>query len=205
MMEYDETNKERDTVDGTEALESDVEEGTEECVEENVAETQSTDTVEEVSVEKLMQQLEACREQSEYHLDQWRRTAAEFANYKKRNEREQAEYAKYSNAALIKRLLPVLDDMDRAFANLPEGLDKEPWVEGMALVYRKLRMVFEQEGLREIEAVGQPFDPTLHEAVTHEPSDTAAEGEVIDEVQKGYMLNDRVLRPAMVRVSAGSK
>ena len=205
MTEYEETNKERDTVDRAEVIESDVEEGVEECVEEAAAETQSTDAGEELGVEELMQQLEACREQSEYHLDQWRRTAAEFANYKKRNEREQAEYAKYSNAVLIKRLLPVLDDMDRAFANLPEGLEKEPWVEGMALVYRKLRMVFEQEGLHEIEAVGQPFDPTLHEAVTHEPSDAVGEGKVIGEVQKGYMLNDRVLRPAMVRVSAGSK
>ena len=155
------------------------------------------------SVDSLKKQLEECQAQSDNYLDQWRRAAAEFANYKKRAEREQAEATKYCNATLIARLLPTLDDMDRAFQNLPENLEGSSWVEGMALVHRKLHTILEQEGMREIETEGQAFDPALHEAVTHEPNDTVPESDIIGEIQKGYLLNDRVLRPAKVRVSAG--
>jgi len=154
-------------------------------------------------MDTLKKRLEEYQAQSENYLDQWRRTAAEFANYKRRSEREQAEATKHSNALLITRLLPVLDDINRAFENLPHNLKDQPWVEGMALVQRKLHTLFEQEGVREIEAEGRPFDPALHEAITHEPSATVPEGKVIGVVQKGYLLNDRVLRPAKVRVSAG--
>jgi molecular chaperone GrpE len=154
-------------------------------------------------VDDLKKKLEECQAQSDNYLDQWRRAAAEFANYKKRAEREQAEATKYCNAALIARLLPTLDDMDRAFQNLPKELAGNPWVEGMALVHRKLHTIFEQEGVREIETEGQTFDPALHEAVTHEPSDTVPAGGIVGEVQKGYLLNDRVLKAAKVRVSAG--
>jgi len=111
--------------------------------------------------------------------------------------------SKNANAALITRLLPIVDDMDTAFANLPDDLKDQPWVEGMALVHRKLHTIFEQEGVREIETVGNVFNPVLHEAVTHETSTTAQEGEIIGEVRKGYRLNNRVVRVAVVRVSAG--
>jgi molecular chaperone GrpE len=152
---------------------------------------------------ELQQQLEECRAQSSNYLDQWRRAGAEFSNYKKRVEREQSEFSKNANAALITRLLPIVDDMDTAFSNLPDGLKDQPWVEGMSLVHRKLHTIFEQEGVREIETVGKVFNPALHEAVTHEASTTVKEGEIIGEVRKGYRLNDRVLRVAVVRVSAG--
>lgn len=154
-------------------------------------------------LETLKKQLEECQTQSDNYLDQWRRTAAEFANYKKRSEREQAEATKYCNAALITRLLPIVDDMDRAFQNLPDELESHPWIKGMVLVHHKLHTIFDQEGVREIETEGQDFDPALHEAVTHEPSDTVPEGKILGEVEKGYVLNDRVLRVAKVRVSAG--
>jgi len=153
--------------------------------------------------EELRKQLEECQAQSSNYLDQWRRAMAEFANYKKRVDREQSELSKNANAALITRLLPIVDDMDTAFANLPDDLKDQPWVEGMALVHRKLHTIFEQEGVREIETVGNVFNPALHEAVTHETSTTAQEGEIIGEVRKGYRLNNRVVRVAVVRVSAG--
>ena len=155
------------------------------------------------SVDSLKKQLEECQAQSDNYLDQWRRAAAEFANYKKRTEREQTEVTKHCNAAVLARLLPTVDDMDRAFESLPEVLEGSPWVEGMVLVHRKLHAFLEQEGVRTIEAEGQTFDPALHEAVTHEPNDAVPEGDIIGEVQKGYLLNDRVLRAAKVRVSAG--
>lgn len=155
------------------------------------------------ALENLKKQLEECQTQSDNYLDQWRRTAAEFANYKKRSEREQAEATKYCNASLITRLLPILDDMDRAFQNLPGELQDHAWVKGMALVHHKFHAIFEQEGVRKIETEGQEFDPALHEALTHEPDESVPEGMILGEIEKGYVLNDRVLRAAKVRVSSG--
>ncbi len=157
----------------------------------------------ESEVDILKVELEECKAEAEKYLDQWRRSVAEFSNYRKRVERDQAEASKAKNAALITRLLPMLDDLDTAFSNLPEDLNGQPWIEGMQLIHRKLHSIFTQEGLQEIETVGQSFDPMLHEAVTHEPSETTGEGQIIGEIRRGYRLNDRVLRPAQVRVSAG--
>ncbi|GAB4516314.1 MAG: hypothetical protein Kow0047_28240 [Anaerolineae bacterium] len=150
---------------------------------------------------ELETELEAARNQAEEYLDQWRRTAAEFSNYRKRQEREQAEFVKQANAGLILRLLPILDDFDLAFEHLPEDVAQSSWVEGFSLIRRKLQAILEQEGVTAIEAVGQPFDPTLHEAISHEESDGVESGHVIAEVRKGYKLGDRVLRPSLVRVA----
>ena len=108
--------------------------------------------------------------------------------------------AQLSNAVLISKLLSVLDDFDRALASVPEDAH-EGWVDGIRLVERKLRTVLEGEGVTPIEAVGQPFDPNLHEAVVHEETSDYPDNLVIDEVQRGYRLGDRVLRPALVRVA----
>ena len=159
--------------------------------------------IEEMELDNLRKELEACQARRDDHLDQLQRTTAEFVNYKKRSERDQAEFRKNSNATLLRNLLPVLDDMDRAFGELPDELKGLPWTEGMSLIHRKLHSIFDHEGVQEIETVGHRFDPAFHEAVTHEPSDTVPEGIIIGEVQKGYRLNDRVLRVAAVRVSAG--
>ena len=131
-----------------------------------------------------------------------KRLAADFSNYRKRNEAERAEFAKYAKSELIRRLLDVLDGYDRAIEAVPGELRDQPWVEGMWLVERKLRQILEQEGLSPIDAVGQPFDPYVHEAVTTVASDEP-EGTVIGELQKGYRLHDRVIRPALVTVSQG--
>ncbi len=160
---------------------------------------------EEVSPEERIAALEAqlaeAQAQAEDYLDQWRRTAAEFANYRKRQEREQEAFMQQANAALISKLLPILDDFDLAFEHLPEDVAESSWVEGFALIRRKLQSLLEQEGVTPIDPVGQPFDPTQHEAVTHEESDEVESGHVIAVVRKGYRLGDRVLRPAMVRVA----
>ncbi len=155
----------------------------------------------EERIAALEAELAKAQGQAEEYLDQWRRTAAEFANYRKRQERDQAEFIRQANAALIIKLLPVLDDFALAFEHIPEEEANHGWVEGFTLIYRKLQAILEQEGVSPIETVGQPFDPTLHEAVTHEDSDEVASGHVIAEVRKGYRLGDRVLRPAMVRVA----
>jgi molecular chaperone GrpE len=128
------------------------------------------------------------------------RMAADFANYRKRNEAERLEFAKYAKADVITKLLDVLDGYDRALASMPEDVKRQPWVEGMWLVERKLRSILEAEGLEPIDSLGKPFDPYVHEAIAHVESDQP-EGTVIEEHQKAYRLNDRVIRPALVSVA----
>ncbi|HEV2251340.1 MAG TPA: nucleotide exchange factor GrpE [Candidatus Limnocylindria bacterium] len=131
------------------------------------------------------------------------RMAADFANYRKRNEAERTEFAKFAKADLITKLLDVLDGYDRALASVPEDLKGQPgntWVEGMWLVERKLRQILEGEGLEPVESLGEPFDPYVHEAVAHVESDEP-EGTVTQEHQKAYRLHDRVIRPALVSVA----
>ena len=168
-------------------------------------ETRTPEAEERESLSKKLEELEAklaeVQSKADEYLDQWRRTAAEFANYRKRVEKEQAEYTKYANANLILKLLPLLDDFERAFQTLPDGLSKLTWVEGIFLIHRKFQYVLEQEGLKPIETEGQFFDPMVHEAITYEETDHYEDGQIIAEVQKGYKLHDRVLRPALVRVA----
>jgi molecular chaperone GrpE len=128
------------------------------------------------------------------------RMAADFANYRKRNEAERVEFAKFAKADLIGKLLDILDAYDRALATVPEELKGSSWVEGMWLIERKLRQILEAEGLQSIDSLGKPFDPYQHEAVAHVESDEP-EGTVISEHQKAYRLHDRVIRPAMVTVA----
>jgi molecular chaperone GrpE len=129
-----------------------------------------------------------------------KRMTADFANYRKRNEGERNEFAKFAKADLIARLLDVLDGYDRALATVPEELKGQPWVEGMWLVERKLRSILDAEGLEPIDSLGKPFDPYLHQAVAYVESDKP-EGTVIEEHQKAYRLHDRVIRPALVTVA----
>jgi molecular chaperone GrpE len=129
-----------------------------------------------------------------------KRMTADFANFRKRNEAERTEFAKFAKADLIAKLLDVLDGYDRALSTVPDELKGQPWVEGMWLVERKLRKVLEAEGLEPIDSLGQPFDPYLHQAVAHIESD-GPEGTVIEEHQKAYRLHDRVIRPALVTVA----
>lgn len=128
--------------------------------------------------------------------DRWKRAAAEFQNYRRRTESERTEAIRGANSSLLREVLPVLDDLERALANVPPEQAESKWVEGAQLVERKFRAIMERQGLTPIESVGQPFDPALHEAIggsgTH----------VEQEFQRGYRLNGRTLRPAMVIVGA---
>lgn len=128
------------------------------------------------------------------------RLAADFANYKRRNETERADFVRFAKTDLITRLLEVLDDYDRALGIVPQEVRSQPWVEGMWLVERKLRDILMSEGLEPIETVGKPFDPYVHESIAHVDAD-APEETVVDEVRKGYRLHDRVIRPALVTVA----
>jgi len=153
---------------------------------------------------ELERGLAAARAEAEEQLQGRQRAAADLANYRRRTDEERAAVTSFANAILITKLLGVLDDFDRALANVPDVVH-EGWVEGVRLVERKLRSLLEAEGVTQIEAVGEPFDPNLHEAVVHEPTTDHPDNEVIGEVQRGYRLHDRVLRPALVRVAKNPK
>lgn len=132
--------------------------------------------------------------------DSWMRAVADFQNYKRRVERDRQDLIKNAGASLLLKLLPVLDDFDRAAANIPAEIAATSWWGGTQLIQQKLRGLLESEGVSEIPAVGQPFDPNLHEAVLYEEAGEGQGGQVIAELQKGYKLYDRVLRPTMVKV-----
>ena len=148
----------------------------------------------------LQEQLEQAEARATEYLDSLQRERASFQNYRKRVERERAEQAELLASRLLLKLLPILDDFDRAMAAIPEA-DRGPWFDGVALIQRKLERFIADEGVTEIEALGQPFDPTRHEAVAVDHDTDAASGTILDVMQRGYMHGDRVLRPALVRVA----
>ena len=155
-------------------------------------------------IEQLERELAETRAKSEEHLYNWQRSAADFSNYKRRTDDERAQLSQFSTAILVNKLLGVLDDFDRALENVPPEAH-DAWIEGVKLTERKLRSVLESEGVTAIEAIGLPFDPNVHEAVAHEETTEHADNEVIGEVQRGYRLHDRVLRPSLVRVANNPK
>ena len=139
------------------------------------------------------------RERDDYK-DRWLRKGAEFDNYRKRVERERREQADQSVVDLLEDLLLVVDDFDRAMTvDADEG--GGAYRKGVELIHGKLHDLLRKQGLKPIDALGADFDPNIHQAVVHEESPEHREGEVIGELRKGYMLNDRLLRPAMVKVA----
>lgn len=149
-------------------------------------------------IEALQKQLEESEAKAAENLDGWQRAQAEFVNYKNRVQRDrEMDYASMKGD-IIKKMLPVLDDLERSLAHRPEN---DSWADGMELIARKFHSVLEAEGVKRIEAKGQEFDPNFHEAISSEPNDEVESGHIIEVVQNGYMLGERVIRPAMVRVA----
>jgi molecular chaperone GrpE len=152
-------------------------------------------------LENLENELKAYQAKAEEYLDGWQRARAEFANYKKRVEREQAQAYQNASANIFKRYLDVLDDLDRALRNRPADGEGAAWAEGIELIYRKFYSILEAEGVSLMQADKQYFDPNLHEAISQEENDQYEDGQIIEVVKNGYMLGDRVLRVATVRVA----
>jgi molecular chaperone GrpE len=152
---------------------------------------------------ELVTALEKAQAQAAEYLDGWQRAQAEFANYKKRQEAERGQMMTQVSMTILRKLLPIVDDMTRAIQTMPKDLKKVSWCEGITLIKAKLDTMLEAEGVTPIETAEQAFNPTYHEAVTYEEADGYSEGQIIDCVQTGYMLGDRVLRPALVRVAKG--
>jgi len=161
-------------------------------------EAEAGQTVSLEEFEALKKQLEENQAQAAEYKDGWQRAVADFQNYRKRVERENSGVYQNALAEIIKSYLPILDDLERALQSRPADL---AWVEGIELIYRKLQAILEAEGVKRIEAEGNVFDPNLHEAISQEPAEGQESGRVIAVVQNGYMLGERVIRPAIVRVA----
>jgi molecular chaperone GrpE len=163
-------------------------------LEQGVTEIEDMETLKKILAEE--------KERAEGYLANWQRAQADFINYKRRSEQEKEEISKFANGLFMLNLLPILDDLERALVSIPPKLAGFTWVEGISLIGRKFQASLEAQGLSQIEALGEPFDPNLHEAAIH---GKGKEGIVIEELQKGYKLHDRVIRPAMVVVGNGEE
>jgi molecular chaperone GrpE len=155
----------------------------------------------ESEIVDLKQQLEAKELEAKHNYDRWLRQTAELDNFKKRTARERDEAIRLANEALIKDLLPVVDNLERAVAHSSGGGNGKPLVEGVEMVLRQFLDVLTKHGAVQMLAVGQPFDPAKHEAMTQVESDDHEPNSVVEEHQKGYLFRDRLLRPALVSVA----
>lgn len=156
---------------------------------------------EELSPEALQTALEESKAQAAEYLDGWQRARAEFANYKKRIEREREQMQQNLAGEILKRYLPVVDDLELALKNRPQQGEGASWAEGIELIYRKMLSILEAQGVTPMQAEGQMFDPNLHEAVTRIQSDQHESDQIVEVVQQGYLIGDRVLRPARVVIA----
>lgn len=160
---------------------------------ESAAENTETGSMEE--------ELENERQRSAEYLEQAKRARAELVNYRKRTEEEMARMQKQAGERIISKLLPAIDDLDRAIESMSDEERSTSWGEGIVLVHKKIWQNLESEGVQPIESLGQPFDPSKHEAISVQEGANGATT-VVQEFQRGYMLGDRVLRPAMVVVGS---
>jgi len=150
-------------------------------------------------IDALKKKLEESESRASEYKDGWMRSQAEFQNYRKRIERDNEMMYSSMKGDIIRKVLPALDDLERALQNRPS--DSGAWVSGIELIQKKLVSILEIEGVKKIEAQGAAFDPNFHEAISHESADGFESGHVIAVVQNGYMLGERVIRPALVRVA----
>lgn len=141
------------------------------------------------------------QELADEHQARALRVQADYDNFRRRTQKEKEELAQYATSKLVTELLPVLDNFERALATSPAGSDSEAFAKGVNMIFRQLDGVLKTQGLAAMETVGQPFNPEYHQAIMQVESEEHEEGIVTEEVQKGYLLKDKVLRPAMVKVS----
>jgi len=149
-------------------------------------------------IDTLKRQLEDAETKLADSVEGWQRSVADFQNYRKRVERDNEMMYVSMKGDIIKKVLPALDDLERALQNRPAD---DAWANGIELIARKLQNMLDAEGLKRIEAEGAEFNPNFHEAISHEPADGVASGHVIAVVQNGYVLGERIIRPALVRVA----
>jgi molecular chaperone GrpE len=157
--------------------------------------------LDELSKEELLRKIQDLQKESEKNYDLYLRSQAEMENMKKRNRKEREDYLKFANESLIKEMLPVLDNLEKALSHSENENTVHALKEGIRLTLKGLKDSLSKSGLEEVKALGEPFDPCFHEAVSEMNDPKAKPGIVITELQKGYVLNSRLIRPAMVVVN----
>ena len=145
-------------------------------------------------------ELQPARDEVQANFGRYQRLAADFENYKRRTRQELADRTQYANEELLRKLLPILDNLRRALDHAPEGIDRN-WFEGLRMVVRQFEDTLQAQGVSPIPAVGEKFDPSQHEAIAREETDEHEEGTIVEEMQPGYRLHERVLRPTLVKVA----
>jgi molecular chaperone GrpE len=161
------------------------------------ATTEETDDSDAVEVEETQDELETTRAERDRYLDQLQRSVAEFANYRRRSEQERAQLVPMVRRDVLAQFLPVLDDFERAMAQVPEDRREDTWIVGLAMIESKFRNVLERSDVRAIDPTGEPFDPAMHESVASDPGTSGST--VVEVYQKGYAIGDVLIRPAMVK------
>ncbi len=192
-------NKNRDT-----NKQDDVQDPGDEIIEGEIVDEGPSDTAQASPTQadsEMIEQLDKAQGQAKEYYEGWQRERAEFINYKRRVERDQQAMALSVKGEIIKKYLPVLDDLERALKARPTEGTTASWANGIELIYRKLQNILDAEGVKRIPSEAKDFDPNLHEAISYEESPNHESGQVIEIVQQGYTLGDRVLRPALVRVA----
>jgi molecular chaperone GrpE len=174
---------------------TDLDEGRPDPVDQRASATASAEASEET-----LSPAQAGREEAEAAFARYQRLAADFENYKRRTRVELADRTQYANEELLRKLLPILDNFRRALDHTPANVDAR-WIEGIKLVARQFEATLAAQGLTPIPALGEKFDPAQHEAIAREETDDQEEGTIVEEMQPGYRLHDRVLRPTLVKVA----
>ncbi len=180
--------------------------------EETIAEENETDNDDSLTaegkasqsalIEEMEARIQALEEEKKETCDNLLRISAEFENYKKRKDRETEDFKKFATEKLIKALLPIIDNLERAIASSQEeNTDNKSLIEGVDLTLKEILKIFEQFKIQPVEAEGQTFDPAFHQAVLHQETEEHPAGTIINELQKGYLMHDRLIRPAMVVVA----
>lgn len=153
-------------------------------------------------ISELRQKLIEKQAETDQLLGNWQRAEADISNLRKRAEHDQQEITLYANAILVANILPILDDLERALRSVEKSLEGFTWIDGIRMIYYRALHVLESQGLKPIDSIGKQFDPREHQAISYGDGE---EGQVTDELQKGYKLHERVIRPAMVKVGQVAK
>jgi len=156
----------------------------------------------EVDVTALQQMVEQLQTESQTNLDGWQRSRAEFNNYRRRTQQQLTDSKQQGAINALTKILPAVDDFERAYANIPDDLKDHPWVTGTALILKNIQKVMDEFNIEVLDPVGEEFDPNLHEAIGMDDSSEYESGIVTTTLQKGYVSGDKVLRPALVRVAS---
>jgi molecular chaperone GrpE len=165
---------------------------------------QKVKKIEEMTKRELVEKVQENEIKAQENYELYTRTYAEMENIKKRGRKEKEDLAKFANESLIKEILPAIDNLEKAISHAHNDDDTSGLVKGLEMTLGGLMKTLEKSGLKEVEAVGKPFDPNFHEAISQQMDDKVAQGHIIMELQKGYLLNERLIRPSMVVISQGN-